>query len=106
MDSKIQKLKLLGHQLLDEYISLDIHRGLKVEKRHAYKKLESKLKENKTPHFSLMTSEKEVQEVIVRLISMIRKRKNKLEIMAKDKIKFAPNLAKLQKQANKLNKNI
>ena len=94
--NQLQFLKNEGHKLLDEYIALDTHRG-KKEKTHAYRKLETKLKQHHKAHFAMMTTEAEVLHAISRLNDMIKKRKNKLEMLGFGKIKFAPNIREIQK---------
>lgn len=101
----IRQLKHLGHILLDEYVRLDTYRGQKAERRHAYEKLATKLKKDEQyAHFAKMNDEDELIEAIRKLRQMIKKRKEKLKWLGKDKIQYAPNLYELQKNLGRRRK--
>ena len=101
----IRQLKHLGHILLDEYVFLDTYMGQKAERRHAYEKLAKKLKKDEYwAHFARMNNEDELIEAIRKLRQMIKKRKEKLKWLGKDKIKYAPNLYELQKNLGRKRK--
>ena len=99
--NNLQELKQKGHDLLDEYVSLDkSFRTPKERIKHAYDKLNfrlSKIDKEHPNHFAMMKTEKEVETAIIKLESMIIRRKKKNEYMGFDKIQFAPNLKELQK---------
>jgi len=102
MNWRLRELKRKGHDLLDEYISLDkSFRTPKEKIRHAYDKLDfrlSKIDKEHPSHFGMMTNEKEAREAITKLESMIIRRKKKNEVRGLDKVKVAPNLMELQRK--------
>lgn len=106
MKNNIAYLKNIGHQLLEEYISLNPYptENITKQRTNTYRRLEKQLKNKQEAHFSLMTSEEEILHANRILRDMIKKRIAKWEI--KNKSKFAPNLMQLQKRANELNKEI
>ena len=90
-------LKNEGHKLLDEYISLGDNFD-KKERNAAYQKLEKKIQKNYHAHFKMMTTEAECLHAIERLNAMITKRRQKIKLTNTGRIKFAPNLQKIQKE--------
>ena|ERR1035437_360808 len=90
-------LKNEGHKLLDEYISLGDDFG-KEARSNAYRKLEKRIAKNYHAHFKMMNTEAECLHVIKRLNDMVEKRRQKKKLIRENKIKFAPNLAKIQKE--------
>lgn len=76
----LKELKHLGHQLLDEYISLDRKRTGKKARNHAYAKLaqkSSKILDYGKVHFANMKERNEVIHAIATLRKMIKSRKHK-----------------------------
>jgi len=74
------QLKNLGHKLLDEYISLDRDRCLKVARKHAYEKLAQKSSDILNygrVHFGNMQQRKEMIHAISTIRDMIKSRKRK-----------------------------
>ena len=94
-------LKQIGHNLLDEYVSLDLCKNKKMIKKKAYEDLGKKIKKEFSAHFGMMTTEKEVLEANKKLRNMILKRRKKMFL-----IQFAPDLMNLQKQATELNRGL
>lgn len=94
-------LKSIGHALLDEYIMLDLRRGHKGERTHAYEKLATKLGvPERLAHFSRMYRHETVLAANTALRRMIRKRKSKLKMEAElaGSINMcAPNVTELQR---------
>jgi len=85
----LKELKKEGHNLLNEYISLDpIKSKRKVTVSRAYSKLNY--------HFSHLNTTAELLRAIQKLKSMIKYRKQKFE--DKKKEQFAPNLKELQRR--------
>lgn len=97
-------LKQIGHDLLEEYISLDLNKNKKFAKKKAYDYLGKKLRKEYTAHFSMMTTEQEVLKANNILRNMIGERRRKME--RESKIQIAPNLRELQRSANELNRDI
>jgi hypothetical protein len=96
MNLVLQTLKNNGHELLEEYISLDrTYRTAKQKRDYAYRKLSGKV--NGQSHFSKMTEVKHVISANAALRKMIKKRKSNNEFWGIDKVKFAPNLMELQR---------
>lgn len=76
----VQKLKHIGHKLLDVYIALDNKRGGTNAVDYAYNKLGTKMNSMYgMHHFGKMKTRKEVVMAIVKLRRMIDSRKNKLQ---------------------------
>lgn len=97
MKYQILRLKDIGHQLLDEYVVLNpSNNSSGKERRYAYMRLAHKL-HIKNAHFSMMNTEEEVENAIVKLKIMIKHRKKKIERLGISQKKFAANLAELQK---------
>lgn len=106
-DVNIEVLKQIGHDLLEEYISLYHGRlSYKTEKKLAYTRLEKQLIRSHNSHFSLMTSKREVFDANDVLRAMVLKRRKDNEKSGVLKVKLAPNLKELQKQASELNKDL
>lgn len=104
-NTSIKILKQIGHELLEEYILLDMRRQGKEARNHAYEKLEKKLGENKSGHFSMMTTEDEVRRANSQLKKLIKRRRYKNQYYEShiNKDEIAPNVIELQRLANNLN---
>lgn len=97
-------LKRMGHELLREYVALDMSKNVpKVKVRDAYSTIEKKIRFSKNNHFGPMTKEEEVIEVNNILKQMIEKRKKDNEHRGLNKNQVAPNVRELQQRAHLLN---
>lgn len=98
---KLHELKIVGHNLLDEYVGLDISKGYQVARRKAYEELQDRLDKRQSAHFGEITCLKEAVTANHELRMMIAKKR--LKISTQFKAHFAPNLREVQKAANALN---
>lgn len=89
----IEKLKHIGHSLLDEYIALDGKRKGRNAVEHAYQKLGGKLNTMYgMHHFGKMKTRAEVVSAIIKLRRMItqRKKNNQWKKETKESAVFLP----------------
>lgn len=105
---RINFLKQLGHELLEEFIALDIasKSNDKTKRNNAYTKLQEHLHSSHYAHYSMMTTEPEVWEANNTLKKLIAERKAKIYKLGLDKVVIAPNVQELQKFASTLNQDI
>ena len=87
MNYTLIQLKSLGHMYLDDYANLDNRRSGKYARQHAYKKLAFRLNK-KSVHFADMKNEREVEEAINKLKSMIARRKKKIKNLQSGKAQY------------------
>ena len=101
----ILELKKQGHQLLDDYVALDLsYKSIKTKMDYVYIKLANKLGVTaEMAHFGSMQTTTEVLNAISKLTKMIKKRKDKIKYLKLDKNEVAPNVAELQKSIGNLN---
>lgn len=95
--SEIHYFKDIGHQLMEEYISLNPFLGDKKDRTAAYENLQKRLRKKHNAHFAMMTTFREVMDANDQLRKMIKERRKKIKLLGYDKRVYAPNLAELQK---------